>query len=391
MVISTLLSTTSHYCMLQTKKKKEKKSTFQKKESLVSNLQEQVSMLSEQLHITRIVNEDDHQKLIMLSKHITNLERDVQDLIEIFKTNKNWIDLSPEALEKAKKEANKKLANTRIAASQVCDDESIEFANKFLSNPCDSSRAIFTDIVPEQIHIMIKAIKDPERFKLYVPSKRLNLFLYGPPGGGKTTIARYIARETDRLFFNITSAQMQGTFVSEGAKKLTLLLTGAYNIAKQNKDNEKSKAIIFIDEIDALLPERKGNLHHTAESENNKAVAAFLGLVNGFSEDITNRLTIIGATNRPDHVDQAVKDRLGIRIEIKPTREQQLAFIKSELALRPKIAQPEISDLIKLFSDQHTSLRTISTILDNAGMKAFSKDTEITIKEVKQAIEQHII
>jgi len=117
--------------------------------------------------------------------------------------------------------------------------------------------------------------------------------MYGPPGNGKTFIAKAIAGELDATFFSVSGAQIKNKYIGETEKNMRALFEEA---AKYDR------AVIFIDEIHSVLG-RRGN-------EKVNVIDEFLVLADGISER-KNDLLILGATNYPWLLDDAVFRRLG--------------------------------------------------------------------------------
>lgn len=141
------------------------------------------------------------------------------------------------------------------------------------------------------------------------------ILLKGAPGTGKTTIARILADEAKCRFFSITPADINQMFVGESEKRVRDLFAEARSAAP---------SIIFIDEIDALLPARQGGIavHY------DKIVNQFLQEMDGMTPN--QRVLIVGATNREDMLDPAVRrgGRLSREIEIPmPDQDGRLALL----------------------------------------------------------------
>lgn len=128
--------------------------------------------------------------------------------------------------------------------------------------------------------------------KLKIPSGG-GALMYGPPGNGKTFMAKAIAGELDAAFFTVSGADMKDKYVGETEKNMRLLFEAAA---------EYDRAVVFIDEIQAILS-RRGR-------EKVSAVDQFLVMTDGVKER-KNMLLILGATNYPWMLDDAVFRRLG--------------------------------------------------------------------------------
>jgi transitional endoplasmic reticulum ATPase len=130
------------------------------------------------------------------------------------------------------------------------------------------------------------------------------ILLKGPPGTGKTTIARVLASEANCSFYSITPADINQMYVGESEKRVRDLFARA---------RANPPSIIFVDEIDALLPQRQGG---TVSVHSDKVVNQFLQEMDGITPN--SRVFVVGATNRPDMLDQALMrgGRLSREIEI---------------------------------------------------------------------------
>ncbi|NOY80846.1 MAG: ATP-binding protein, partial [Kiritimatiellaeota bacterium] len=117
------------------------------------------------------------------------------------------------------------------------------------------------------------------------------ILLYGPPGTGKTTLARAAANELDADFFFASGAEIRSKWHGESEQRLRALINAA---------RARPVSILFLDDIDGLLPRRSGK-----SVVDNRIVVQFLNEVGGF-RDSDNVLLILGATNCPWEIDEAV-------------------------------------------------------------------------------------
>merc|ERR1719422_2402819 len=118
--------------------------------------------------------------------------------------------------------------------------------------------------------------------------------MYGPPGTGKTLLARACAAQTQSCFLKLAGPQLVQMFIGDGAK----LVRDAFALAK-----EKSPAIIFIDELDAIGTKRFDS-DKSGDREVQRTMLELLNQLDGFSSDV--RIKVIAATNRPDILDPAL-------------------------------------------------------------------------------------
>ncbi|WP_439882185.1 AAA family ATPase [Pontibacter sp. MBLB2868] len=137
---------------------------------------------------------------------------------------------------------------------------------------------------------VIKALQEKELYEEYGLTIPNGMLLYGPPGCGKTFFAEKLAEEVGFNFISIKPSDLASIYVHGSQEKIGKLF---------NEARENAPSIIFIDELDALLPNREGDLSHSYASEVNE----FLAQMSNCSKD---GIFVIGATNRPDKIDPAI-------------------------------------------------------------------------------------
>ncbi|NET40213.1 MAG: ATP-binding protein [Cyanothece sp. SIO1E1] len=146
--------------------------------------------------------------------------------------------------------------------------------------------------------------------------------LAGPPGTGKTQIARVIASVAGLYFKSCTPGDIRSKYVGQGAQNLG----NVFNQARQN-----SPAILFFDEIESLFPGRGEMGRSGADIENQNLVNQFLQEVDGVKVQ-SSYVFVLGATNYPENVDSAVRSRLQRQIPIPiPGPEERLQLLKTKL------------------------------------------------------------
>jgi transitional endoplasmic reticulum ATPase len=152
-------------------------------------------------------------------------------------------------------------------------------------------------------------LRHPSLFKRLGIDPPKGVLLRGPPGCGKTLLARAVANESEAYFISINGPEIMSKFYGESEKKLRKIFIEA---------EEKSPAIIFIDEIDAIAPKRETV---TGEVER-RVVAQLLALMDGLHG--RGKVIVIGATNRPNSLDSALRrpGRFDREIEIKVPNEK---------------------------------------------------------------------
>jgi len=143
--------------------------------------------------------------------------------------------------------------------------------------------------IREMVELPLKYPEIFERLGIEAPK---GVLLYGPPGTGKTLLAKAVANETNAAFFSISGPEIMSKYYGESEERLR-------EIFKQAEENAPS--IIFIDEIDAIAPKRE---EVTGEVEK-RVVSQLLALMDGLKP--RGRVVVIGATNRPNALDPALR------------------------------------------------------------------------------------
>lgn len=129
------------------------------------------------------------------------------------------------------------------------------------------------------------------------------ILLFGPPGTGKTLIGKCIACQSGATFFSISASSLTSKWVGEGEKMVRALFT----VARCHQP-----AVIFIDEIDSLLSQRGEGEHESSR----RIKTEFLVQLDGATTSSEDRILVVGATNRPQEIDEAARRRLVKRLYI---------------------------------------------------------------------------
>ncbi len=141
---------------------------------------------------------------------------------------------------------------------------------------------------------IIDFIKDPDKYSTVGARMPKGLLLYGPPGTGKTLMAKAIAGEANVPFYAMSGSDFVQMYVGVGASRIRNLF---------NKAKKSERAVIFIDEIDAIGKKRARNVS-ASNDERDQTLNALLTEMSGFHDN--QGIIVIGATNRLDTLDEAL-------------------------------------------------------------------------------------
>lgn len=190
----------------------------------------------------------------------------------------------------------------------------------------------------EQVRDIIDFIQKPEKYHNLGAKMPKGIMLYGPPGTGKTLMAKAIAKEAGVPFFSVSGSDFVQLYVGVGASRVRELFKEA---------RKYEKAVIFIDEIDAIGKKRSPNTLQSND-EKDQTLNALLTEMSGFKDE--EGIIVIAATNRMDTLDEALlrPGRFDRHIEIGyPDVKAREAIIKLYFKNRPIADEVSSSDLAK--------------------------------------------
>ena len=211
-------------------------------------------------------------------------------------------------------------------------------------------------VVPTIRPDLFTGIRKPQR----------GILLFGPPGTGKTMIAKAIASECNSTFFNISASSLTSKWVGESEKTVKSLFKLAY---------KKVPSIIFIDEIDSILSKRSEN-----ENEATKRLKTeFLIQFDGLGSNTNAKLLVIAATNRPMDLDEALLRRLPKRVYCGPLDEEgRFEFIKKVInRVETKLTDKDIKEVAKM-----TNGYSNSDLKELCKEAAFQPVRELTMDQI---------
>lgn len=176
-------------------------------------------------------------------------------------------------------------------------------------------------------------LKHPELFDRLGIDPPKGVLLHGPPGTGKTMIAKAVANESGAQFYTINGPEIMSKFYGQSEE----------NLRKTFEEAEKNApAIVFIDEMDAIAPKRD----EVQGEVERRVVSQMLTLMDGLKG--RGKIIVIGATNRPDSVDPALRrpGRFDREIEIGvPDKEGRLEILMIQTRNMPKAEDVELEEL----------------------------------------------
>ncbi len=216
-------------------------------------------------------------------------------------------------------------------------------------------------------------MKHPELFKHLGIEPPKGILLYGPPGVGKTLLAKALANEIGAYFISINGPEIMSKFYGESEQRLR-------EIFKEAEDNAPS--IIFIDEIDAIAPKREEVVGEVEK----RVVAQLLALMDGLKE--RGRVVVIGATNRPDALDPALRrpGRFDREIEIRPPDTRaRLEILKVHTRHMPLADDVDLEKIAEI-THGYTGA-DLAALAKEAAMNAlrrFIKSGKIKLEETKE-------
>lgn len=254
-----------------------------------------------------------------------------------------------------------------------------ELFSKTIINPTTSNYK-FSDIagiseVKEELQEIVDFLKNSSRYKKMGITLPRGVLLVGPPGVGKTMIAKAVAGEADVPFFYQSGASFVQIYVGMGAKRVREL----FSYAKAN-----SPSIIFIDEIDAVGKARGGMRNDERESTLNE----LLTQMDGFED--SSGVMVIGATNKIDVIDEALlrSGRFDRRVFIPmPDIEDRLKILN--VYLEGKNFSGDVKNVAKM--SVGFSGAALATLVNEAAINALRNDKKVIEEEDFVAVRQKVL
>jgi len=339
-----------------------------------TELQDEVSQLKER-----------NEALKTSALYIASVEELTEDGNVIIKQHGNnqevLTEVSPQLYEQIEN-GDRVAINESFGIQLVLDDETDSRAQAM--EVTESPDVRYADIggIDDQIREVREAVEDPlenpEQFEVVGIEPPSGVLLHGPPGTGKTMLAKAVANESDATFIKMTGSELVQKFIGEGAR----LVRDLFALAA-----EEEPAVVFIDEIDAIAS-RRTDSKTSGDAEVQRTMMQLLSEMDGF--DDRGEIRIMAATNRYDMLDEAI---------LRPGRFDRLIEVpKPDIEGRQKILEihsrdinvDEEIDFDALAEDlDGYSGADIESLVTEAGMFAIRNDrTTVTREDIEHAREK---
>jgi len=339
-----------------------------------SELQTEVSQLKER-----------NEALKTSALYIASVEELTDDQSVIIKQHGNNQEVLTEVSHQLYEEmesGDRVAINESFGVQMVLDDETDSRAQAM--EVTESPEVRYADIggIDEQVREVREAVEDPiddpAQFDAVGIEPPSGVLLHGPPGTGKTMLAKAVANESDATFIKMTGSELVQKFIGEGAR----LVRDLFQLAA-----EEEPAVVFIDEIDAIAS-RRTDSKTSGDAEVQRTMMQLLSEMDGF--DDRGEIRIMAATNRYDMLDEAIlrPGRFDRLIEVpKPGpegREKILEIHSQDINVDPDIDFSELAEELDDYSGAD-----IESLVTEAGMFAIRNDrTTVTREDIDHAREK---
>ena len=228
----------------------------------------------------------------------------------------------------------------------------------------------------ENLAEIVEYLHNPEKYREIGANMPKGVLLVGPPGTGKTMLAKAVAGESNVPFFSMSGSEFVEMFVGMGASKVRDLFRQA---------KEKAPCIVFIDEIDAIGKKRQGNMSGNDERE--QTLNQLLTEMDGF--DSNNGVIILAATNQPDSLDPALTRpgrfdrRVPVELPDLKGREEILKVHAKKIKLAENV---DFNKIARMASG--ASGAELANIVNEAALRAVRSDRKfVTQADLEESIE----
>ncbi len=235
----------------------------------------------------------------------------------------------------------------------------------------------FSDIVgqedaKEKCQVIARFLKNPELMQsIWAPS---NVLFWGPPGNGKTMMAKALSQVTEHSMFIVKASDLLGVYAGDGARKIRNLYSEA---------RKKAPAIVFLDELDAIGLKRD---YQSIRGDVVELVSALLGEMDGIEKN--QGIVTIGSTNQPKIIDSAILSRFEELIEFKSPNAEERKKILENYAGKSTIQFNEVQWDVIVQKTQKWSGRDLKEkIVKNAIHYAvLQENSQISMNDIKHVM-----
>ena len=306
------------------------------------------------------------------SLYVATIEESMDDGVVIKQHGNNQevlTELSPR-LESEVEAGDRVAVNDSFSVQTLLDDETDARAQAMEVN--ESPTVTYGDIggIDDQVREVREAVEEPlvspEQFAKVGVEPPSGVLLHGPPGTGKTMLAKAVANETDATFIKMAGSELVRKFIGEGSR----LVRDLFELAE-----ERQPAVIFIDEIDSVAAKRTDS-KTSGDAEVQRTMMQLLSEMDGF--DDRGEIRIMAATNRFDMLDEAIlrPGRFDRLIEVpKPGvegREQILRIHTRDMNIAEEVGFRSLAGELEEYSGAD-----IASLTTEAGMFAIRDDRTV--------------
>ncbi len=241
------------------------------------------------------------------------------------------------------------------------------------------------DTIKEKLKDSVeRPISDPESFIKMGIEPPKGILLYGPPGTGKTLLAKAIANESNANFISVKGPEVLSKWVGESEKAIREIF---------KKARQTAPSVVFLDELDALAPVRGGGTDGTTDRVVNQLLTSLDGI------ERNTDIVVIGATNRPDRIDNALlrAGRFDHRLSVPvPDREAREKIFNIHTRIMPLEDDVDMDHLVNA-TESYVGA-DIESVCREAGLKAIKNESEEVkmdhfkeaLREVKPSVDEEV-
>jgi cell division protease FtsH len=348
----------------------------------------------------QLVNEDKIEN-ILVKETLNELTYSTKNNIYKMRILRNYFEINPAVLETLKKNEVDVTITSGVNAGNLISQlvsvlilvvimfylfKMLNGMNKVNLENIKKEGTKFDDVggldnVKKELKTLVAYLKDPEALREYVDKIPKGILFEGDPGNGKTLLARVIAGESDTPFFYISGADIEGSYVAQGAGRVG-------NIFKQVKKaaKEHGKAILFIDELDSIGTKREKR----TVVETGQTINKILTELDGFNQN--ENVLVIGATNLASQLDSALVrsgrfDRI-IKIPM-PGLADRKKILDLYLSKKIEKVDPKIFDInyVEVMAKQTEGFSgaDLERLVNDAALLAFENRGLVDIKSLRES------